>query len=159
MPADKRVTRSSFHDLLPISAPRPMAVLPTRKWTNEQWGRIQLGYRAGDMDEKWDIFAEDGVVYVYRSWTGFGIFEAAFGQAEEGGWVILGAMVESDPERYGGTSDARAAVMLELVISAIMLGEDTAELRARLVELAAPASAKVDVPSGVVLRSLLGLRS
>ncbi|MFD8615460.1 hypothetical protein ACFV09_42380 [Streptomyces sp. NPDC059631] len=159
MPADERVTRSSFHDLLPLSAPRPMAVLPTRKWTNEEWGRIQLGYGARDMDEKWDVFTEDNVVYVHRSWTGFGIFEAAFGPADGGGLMILGAMVESDPDRYGGTSDAHSAVMLELVLSAIVLGEDATELRARLVDLAKPASAKADVPAAALLHSHLGLRS
>ncbi len=90
------------------------------------------------MDEKWDVFTEDDVVFLHRSWTGFEIFEAAFVPAEGGGWVIAGAMVESDPERYGGTSDMRSSLTLELVLSAIVLGEDATDLRTRLVEAAAP---------------------
>ncbi|MER6318943.1 hypothetical protein ABT237_35090 [Streptomyces sp. NPDC001581] len=159
MPADARVTRSSFHDLTPLSVPRPMSVLPTRKWTDDQWERIQLGYRSADMDEKWDVYTEDDVVFLHRSWTGFEIFEAAFVPAEGGGWAIAGAMVESDPECYGGTSDMRNALTLELVLSAIVLGEDATELRTRLVELTTPASSSTDVLPGVVLHSVVGLRS
>ncbi|MCX5178566.1 hypothetical protein [Streptomyces virginiae] len=92
------------------------------------------------MDEKWDVFAEGNVVFLHRSWTGFEIFEAAFVPAEGGGWMIAGAMVESDPERYNGTSDMRAALTLELVLSAIVLGEDATELRTRVVELEATPS-------------------
>ncbi|MEV6955753.1 hypothetical protein [Streptomyces sp. NPDC051183] len=111
------------------------------------------------MDEKWDVFTEDSVVYLHRSWTGFEIFESAFVPAEDGGWTIAGAVVESDPERYGGTSDMRAALMLELVLSSIVLGEDATELRARLVELTTLTSSSTDVLPGVVLHSILGLRS
>lgn len=70
------------------------------------------------MDEKWDAFTEDNVVFLHHSWTGFEIFEAAFVPAEGGGWMIVGAMIESDPERYGGTPDMRAPLTLELVLSA-----------------------------------------
>ncbi|WP_405448029.1 hypothetical protein [Streptomyces erythrochromogenes] len=125
MPADKRVTRASFHDLTPLSVPRPMSVLPTRNWTDAQWERIKLGYQSADMDEKWDVFTEDDVVF---------------------------------PERYGGTSGMRAALTLELVLSTIVLGEDAPELRTRLVELATPSSSNDALP-GVVLHSILGLRS
>ncbi|MFF2526536.1 hypothetical protein [Streptomyces liangshanensis] len=159
MPADKRVTRSSLYDLAPFSVPRPMTVLPTRTWTDEQWERIQLGYRSVDMDEKWDVFTEDNVVFVHRSWTGFELFEAAFVPAEGGGQMVIGAMVESDPERYGGRSDMRNALMLELVLSAIVLGEDAVELRTRLVGLSTLTSSNTAVPPGVVQHRVVGLRS
>ncbi|MFE7098452.1 hypothetical protein [Streptomyces erythrochromogenes] len=68
-------------------------------------------------------------------------------------------MVEADPERYGGTSDMRAALMLELVLSSIVLGEDATELRARLVELTTLTPSSTDVLPGVVRHSVLGLRS
>lgn len=57
---DERVTRSSFSDRLQrISAPRPLSLLPTRIWSDEEWERIQLGCCSRDMDEKWDVFAEE----------------------------------------------------------------------------------------------------
>jgi hypothetical protein len=56
---NERVGRSSFSDRLQrISAPRPLSLLPTRIWSDEEWERIQLGYCSRDMDEKWDVFAE-----------------------------------------------------------------------------------------------------
>lgn len=63
----ERLSRSSFRRLQPISQPRPLVLLPTRIWSDEDWERIQAGYRARDMDEKWNVFAEDHVVYLHRS--------------------------------------------------------------------------------------------
>jgi hypothetical protein len=51
---------------------------PHRIWSDEDWERIQLGYSSRDMDEKWDVFTERGVVFLHRSWTGHGLFEATF---------------------------------------------------------------------------------
>lgn len=160
MPADERVTRSSFSDRLQrIAAPRPLSLLPTRIWSDEEWRRIQLGYRSRDMDEKWDVFAEGNVVFLHRSWTGNGFVEATFAPAEDGGWQVSQAVVERDQERYRGKDDEYDCLMLELVLSAIALGEPAQELRAKLVELTRKAAGAADVPAGVVLHSALGLRS
>ncbi|MFI1176847.1 hypothetical protein [Streptomyces melanogenes] len=136
-----------------------MSALPSRVWTDAEWERIQLGYRAQDMDEKWNVFAEDRVVFLHRSWTGYGIYEASFAPVLGGGFQITQAVVESDPERHRNIGDAYACLMLELVISAIVLGEPAAELRGRLVELTARISGKTDLPAGVVQHSALGLRT
>ncbi|HET6857739.1 MAG TPA: hypothetical protein VFH94_11695 [Streptomyces sp.] len=159
MPAAERLTRESFRRLLPISGPRPMSALPSRVWTEEEWERIQFGYRARDMDEKWNVFAEDRIVFLHRSWTGHGIYEASFAPVEGGGCTITQAVVETDPERHRDIGDAYGCLMLELVISAIVLGEAAAELRGRLVELTAQRSGNADLPSGVVQHSALGLRT
>ncbi|GGR10935.1 hypothetical protein [Streptomyces pilosus] len=47
----------------------------------------------------------------------------------------------------------------ELVISAIVLGEPAADLRARSVELTRKRSVSTDAPAGLVQHSALGLRS
>lgn len=159
MPAYERVTRSLFSDRLKrIAAPSPMSVLPSRTWSDQDWERIQLGYRARDMDQKWNVLTEDDVVYLHRSWTGFGVFEATFAPVEGGGRRIVSAVVERDPERYRSTDDERYLVMLEPVLSAIVLGEPAQELRTRLVELAQQRAGS-EVSGGVVQHSLLGLRS
>lgn len=100
-----------------------MAVLPTRTWSDDQWEQVKLGYEARGMDEKWDVFVEDQIVFLHRSWTGNGIFEASFSPVVGGGWHISAATVESDPSRYRRSSDQYDRVMLELVLSAIVLGE------------------------------------
>jgi hypothetical protein len=123
-----RLTRASLGTLSPLIAPVPMTQLPQRVWSQWQWDLIRRGYLAQDMDGKWDVFVEDHVAFLHRSWTGNGIFEATFSPAADGGWRISGAAV--------GTSRARAVsadfdrILLELVLCAIVLGEPAAGLRA-----------------------------
>jgi hypothetical protein len=133
-----------------------MALLPRRIWSDEDWGRIQLGHLSRDMDEKWDVFAEDTVVFLHRSWTGSGIFEATFAPADGGGWQIAEAVVERDPEHYRNQDDEYDCLMLELVLSAIVLGEPSPELRSKFVDLAGKRSGHGDVPAGPVQHSALG---
>ncbi|MET7703944.1 hypothetical protein [Streptomyces sp. NPDC005485] len=111
------------------------------------------------MDEKWNIFVENDVLFMHRSWTGHGVYEASFAPMTGGGRRIASAVVEADRERYRRVGDEYDCLMLELIISAIILGEPAAELRAGLVDLTARASGKSDLPSGVVEHSALGLRS
>ncbi|MFF2382607.1 hypothetical protein [Streptomyces sp. NPDC058108] len=136
-----------------------MPELPQRIWSDEDWGLIQRGYASRDMDEKWDVFAEGEVVFLHRSWTGYGVFAATFAPADGGGWRIVSAVVERDGERYGGTDDAYDCVMLELVITAIVLGEPAPELRSKLVELTRRKPRSANAPAGVIQHSTLGLRS
>jgi hypothetical protein len=160
MPADERVTRSSFSDRIQrISAPGVMSLLPGRIWSDEDWGRIQLGYSSRGMDEKWDVFVEGDVVLLHRSWTGNGVFEATFAPADDGGWRIVDAVVERDPERRRSADDEYDCLMLELVLSTIVLGEPAKELREKLVELTRKRSGNPEVPAGAVQHSVLGLRS
>ncbi|WP_308040534.1 hypothetical protein [Streptomyces sp. PSKA30] len=98
------------------------------------------------MDEKWNIFAEGDVVFMHRSWTGHGVYEASFAPVTGGGKRISSAVVEADRERYRSMGDEYDRLMLELIISAIVLGEPAADLRAGLVELTARASGKAVSP-------------
>ncbi|WP_126641083.1 hypothetical protein [Embleya hyalina] len=136
-----------------------MPLLPRRVWSDEDWERIRLGYRSRDMDEKWDVFAEGDVVFLHRSWTGNGVFEATFAPGDGGGRRIAEAVVERDAERYRGDDDEYDCLMLELVLSAIVLGEPARELREKLVESTRKRSGSTDVPAGLVQHSALGLRT
>ncbi len=160
MPAAERITRSMLaRRLKPISTPQPMPQLPQRIWSDEDWERIQRGYAARDMDEKWNVFAEGEVVFSHRSWTGRGVFEATFAPVDEGGWRIAHAVVERDPKRYRNSDDDYDCLMLELVISAVVLGEPAQDLRAKMVELTRREPGAADASAGVIQHSALGLRS
>lgn len=158
MTHSSRVTRASLHRASPVVTPIPMPLLPTRVWSDDEWDRIKLGYAAWDMDEKWNVFVEDEIAFVHRSWTGNGIFEASFSPADHG-WRISAAVVESEPDRYRRNSEQYDQVLLELIVSAIVLGEPAAGLRAELVALTMQATGRTDVPAGAVLHSALGLRT
>ncbi|MDW4903909.1 hypothetical protein RB628_00755 [Streptomyces sp. ADMS] len=110
------------------------------------------------MDEKWNVFVEADVVYMHRSWTGHGIYEVSLAPVA-GGRRITSAVVEADGERVRRMGDEYDCLMMELIISAIVLAEPAADLRAGLVELTARASVKSDLPAGAVEHSALGLRS
>ncbi|MFF5447558.1 hypothetical protein [Streptomyces sp. NPDC012888] len=159
MTADAPLSRESFRRLHPITVPGPVDKLPDRVWTDDEWDRIRRGYKARDMDEKWNAFVEHDVLFMHRSWTGYGVYEASFAPAPGGGWRIASAVVEADGDRYRSKGAEYDCLMLELVISAIILGEPAADLRAGLVELTARGSARSDLPAGVVQHSVLGLRS
>lgn len=160
MSAAERITRSMLsRRLKPISTPQPMPRLPPRIWSDEDWERIQRGYAARDMDEKWNVFAEGEVVFLHRSWTGRGVFEATFAPVDDGGWRIASAVVERDPQRYRRTDDDYDRLMLELVLSAIVLGEPAQDLRSALVEATRRESGAADASGGVIQHSALGLRS
>ncbi|WP_241968069.1 hypothetical protein [Streptomyces sp. ICBB 8177] len=66
---------------------------------------------------------------------------------------------ERDPARYRGEDDAYDCLMLELVLSAIVLGEPARELRTKLVELTRRNTGNAEVPAGIVQHNALGLRS
>lgn len=135
-----------------------MPLLPDRVWSDEDWEHIEAGYRARDMDEKWNVFTEQDVVFLHRSWTGHGIYEASFAPAHGGGRRIAQAVIESDPRRYRATDQQYECVMLELVLSAIVLGEPARELREKLVALTPKAPSGGDVPAAAVQHGALGLR-
>lgn len=136
-----------------------MALVPERVWSDEDWERIQTGYRARDMDEKWNAFTQQDVVFLHRSWTGHGIYEARFVPADGGGRLIAQAVVEGDPGRYRAADEEYDCVMLELVLSAIVLGEPAQQLREKLVALTRKAPGGASLPPAVVQHSALGLRS
>jgi hypothetical protein len=150
-----RVTRDSLGELFPVVSPVPMTQLPGRVWSQRQWELIKRGYRAQDMDEKWDVFVEDQVAFLHRSWTGNGMFEATFSPAG-GGWRISGAVTGASRAR--AVPAERNRVLLELVFCAIVLGEPASALRAELVRLSLPAGCPAP-PEGVIEHSVLGLRS
>jgi hypothetical protein len=127
MPDPSAVTRSSLPNLSAIVVPLTMSELPTRIWSDAEWARIRLGHEAQDMDEKWNVFVEGRTLFAIRSWTGHGVFEASFVRVD-GGWRIGAAVVESDASRFRRTNARCDRLVLEMVISAIVLGERADEL-------------------------------
>ncbi|HEY4024434.1 MAG TPA: hypothetical protein VGM75_37505 [Pseudonocardiaceae bacterium] len=104
------VTRETFHELLPITRPVAMPMVPSETWTDDEWQRIRLGFHSQSMDDRWNLLVEGHTWFAHRSWTGHGIFEATFVPADGGGMRIGSALVESDPERFrssGPKSDLR----------------------------------------------------
>jgi len=119
---DEPVTRASLSGCEPIIAPLPLTELPDRVWTDAEWQRVRLGHRSRAVVDKWDVFVEGNRLYAQRSWAGRGIYEAEFGPADGGGWRIVEALVESDPDAHRRTTEARDCAMLQIIVSSVVLG-------------------------------------
>jgi hypothetical protein len=68
-------------------------------------------------------------------------------------------VVESDSDRYKPISEEFDCVTAELVISAMILGEDSADLRERFAHVVRRKLGGSDIPVNAVRHSALGLRS
>ncbi|MCY4036279.1 MAG: hypothetical protein OXF64_02340 [bacterium] len=95
---------------------------PARVWTEEEMQAIRRGYVPQVMDEKWFIFVEDDRLYAHRSWTGIGVYEAAFAPVE-GGYAIESAVVTGDESAYRRSSDQDESHILEMLVVGHLTGE------------------------------------
>lgn len=93
-----------------VAIPPPSLLL-----SRGQMQAIALGRRPV-WDDRWLAFMEDDRLFLHRSWTGYGIFEATFAAAGRG-FVVTSALVEGDPYRYTSDLDLITASdeLLELI--------------------------------------------
>jgi hypothetical protein len=118
--------------------PQPQLIpSPSGRWTEAEWSRIKQGCVPAAMEDKWFAFVEDERLYLHRSWTGFGVYEAQFTR-DDRGWMIAEALVAGDHDTYRRGSDAYESLLLELLIDAILLGRDRRDDFQRLESLRDP---------------------
>jgi hypothetical protein len=72
------------------------------------------------MDDKWDAFVERDRLFLHRSWSGRGVYEARFTKSEIH-WRISEAVVENDRTSYRRASDEAETLGLELIIESVLL--------------------------------------
>jgi hypothetical protein len=73
------------------------------------------------MDDKWDAYVEGQRLFLHRSWTGKGIYEAQFVR-EPDGWRISRAVVEGDQSSYRRQGDEYESALLEALIEGNLCG-------------------------------------
>ena len=124
----ERAARDSWkHE--PLFDPQPIPA-PHRVWTDAEMSSMRLGYVPQVMEEKWFIFMEENRLFVYRSWTGFGIYEAAFASTE-GGHIIESAVVCGDNNKWQRSSDEEESAFLESLIVSHLLRQPLTEEQAK----------------------------
>ena len=114
------VSRDQFNRLTPVALPEAVPP-PPRAWTDADWAVICRGHRSRDMDDKWDAFVEDDRLFLHRSWTGHGIYEAQFTSGHQG-WAITELLVAGDRASYRRATDAYEALFVEAIIDGVLLG-------------------------------------
>ena len=120
-----RTARRSSWKTEPLTIPQ-LIPAPARVWTGDEMGVIRRGYVPHIMDEKWFLFMEGNRLFAHRSWTGLGVYEAAFAPAE-GGYVIESAVVTGDETEYRRKSDETESLTLEVLIASYLLQESLPE--------------------------------
>jgi hypothetical protein len=114
------VRRDQFSRLTPAATPEAVPP-PPRRWSDAEWATIRRGHRSHDMDDKWLAFVEDDRLFLHRSWTGFGVYEAQFVRGEDG-WSISQLLVCGDRSTYRRANDAYEALLVEALIAGLLLG-------------------------------------
>ncbi len=92
--------------------------------TPEELALLRQGHVPRGMEDKWFRCFVDGVFYIYRSWTGFCIYQIPV--SPEG--RIRGGIVNRDPDQYKETDSGRDAVMAEYLIRCQVGRTDNREL-------------------------------
>jgi hypothetical protein len=83
------------------------------------------------MDDKWIAFVEHDRLFLHRSWTGRGVYEAQFASGSDG-WRITELLVCGDRGHYRRATDAWEALFIEAVIDGVLLGQWDTDARTRL---------------------------
>jgi hypothetical protein len=120
------LVRADFGNLHAITAPQ-LIPAPDRAWSADEWTSIQQGFVATEMEKRWLALVEGDRLYIHRSWTRYGIYEAQFARVTEG-WHIVEAVVEGNHQRYGRGSDEYETGFLELTIRNVLLNDWDDEL-------------------------------
>jgi hypothetical protein len=124
------LTRGEFAKLTPLSLPQVVPP-PQRRWSDTEWAVIRRGHRSRDMDDKWHAFVEADRLFLHRSWTGNGIFEAQFARHGDG-WSITELLVCGDRSHYRRTSDAHDTLLVEALVDYVLLGNHDTDALTRL---------------------------
>jgi hypothetical protein len=120
MRQERKVGRDQFTRLTRV-AMAEVVPSPPRRWSDEEWATICWGHWPRDMDDKWLAFVEDDRLFLHRSWTGFGVYEAQFVRGRDG-WHITELLVSGDRSTYRRASDAYEALFVEAIIDDLLLG-------------------------------------
>ncbi len=115
--------RGLFRDLK--SMPEQKAELNfSTEFSPEEYERLSLGHVSRDMDDKWNMFFEDGWLHLHRSWTGICVYQS---RVERNGdsYSTVETWVNRDATQYKETNDRYDAALLFFLISNLLLGKQT----------------------------------
>lgn len=89
-------------------------------FTAEEYACIAQGFIPTDMEDKWTIRFENGLLFFCRSWTGFCIFLLSFKRVGDG-YEVDEAWVNRDPAQYLATDASDDVVLLQSLIVSFLL--------------------------------------
>jgi hypothetical protein len=97
----------------------------TRRFTAEEHARLVLGLVPLNMEDKWFIYFEDGLLRLHRSWTGACIYGVRL-VMEGDESVASEAWVSRATGEYTRTDDAYDGRLLSFLVERLLLRRDVA---------------------------------
>ena len=128
--------------------PTRVATLPFRHgYTAEEFAALTRGLIPEEMEDKWFVFMQDGVLNFHRSWTGVCIYRVVLHE-ENGVYIVHEVLVNRDPEQYKSTDDAYDSALLNFLIDALLLCKRT--------PFPVPGDVPTEAPAGLYQHHMVG---
>ena len=101
--------------------PRRFAELDyRRKFPSEDMAQICQELLPQQMEDKWFIYFEDGMLNFHRRWTGIHICKIFFEQAGDS-WQVACALVNRNDKQYTGRDAERETALVDYLIDVLLL--------------------------------------
>ncbi len=105
----------------PIDNPKRIDI--ALHFTDKQFSKLTNGLIPQQMEDKWFIFYENDWLYLYRSWTGYGLYKAQLIK-EQDGYSIKEFWAERNQEKYKNEDDNTDIETFSFLIARGLLGVD-----------------------------------
>jgi hypothetical protein len=99
------------------------AIRIDRIFREQEMELIKAGVVPDQMEDKWFIFWEDGILNFHRSWTGYCIYQLRIEQ-QEGNWRACELVVNRDSSQYHESDDTYDLRMLVFLVERLLLHRD-----------------------------------
>lgn len=111
--SDEVATRSSWKNY-PIKNSRSVEVDLTL--SEEDYQNVTKGFVPTQMEDKWFIFFEDGIINFHRAWTGHGVFQAKIVK-ENNKYLIKEVFVEKSFTSEGDSKELFLSLIKKRLLS------------------------------------------
>ena len=88
------------------------------------YAAIRRGLVPKQMEDKWFIFCENDVLYLYRSWTGLCVYRVTLRRRDDV-YEVHEACVSADAQHYRRGTDDYEVRLVSFLIRTLLLGEVT----------------------------------
>jgi hypothetical protein len=103
---------------------KPKLIKINLVFTSAQFEMVKNGYTSGSMDDKWDIYFENGWLRLVRSWTGIEIYKAQVKKHVKN--YIVDEFLVTTYEDCGEQSDDVERDIFELIVMSHLLNDKKA---------------------------------
>ncbi len=95
----------------------------SRMFSSAEWDALQRGFVPGQMEDHWGIEFDGAAcaLRLWRSWSGFCIFEVRLRGTADGGGEALEMWANRDPQQFRRANPAADATDVNRLIDGILL--------------------------------------